>query len=475
MVGIKSYGAYVPYYRLPRSEVANYWHNPALWGPGEIAVRNYDEDTLTMAVEASIDCLAGIDRKLPDAFFLASTTFPYKEKMVSTIGAQALDLRRDTRTADFASSLRAGTTALLTAIDVVKSGTAKNVLVAASDTRETQANGALEVALGNGAAALLVGDDGVIATVEGTYSVSDEFTDVYRGYDDRFLRMWEDRFMREQGYLRVIPEVLGGLMQKYSLAPKDISKVAFYGPDARTHGAIARALRIAPEQVQEPLLTNVGNTGTALPLMQLVAALEESKPGDRIVVVGYGNGADAILLKVTDEITKLGQRRGVKVNVASKKQISGYDKYLTWRELVPQFPMSRPEQQPTSVSAMWRERQINLSLYGSKCQVCGSQFYPPQRVCVKCHSKDKYDFVRVSDKGGKVASFTNDFLALCPDPPATVVYVDIEGGGRFNFDMTDRDPDEVKVGMPVEFTFRRLYYDRGINNYWWKARPVRGG
>jgi 3-hydroxy-3-methylglutaryl CoA synthase len=428
-----------------------------------------------MAVEASIDCLAGVDRKLVDGFFLASTSLPYKEKMVSTIGAQTLDLRRDTRTADFASSLRAGTTALLSAMDAVNAGSRKNVLVAAADTRETQANGPLEVTLGDGGAALMVGDNGVIATIEGTYSISDEFTDLYRGYNDHFLRAWEDRFMREEGYERVIPEAVKGLLEKCNLTAKDIAKAAYYGPDARVHGRIGRLCGLTPEQVQDPLFMNVGNTGTAVPLMALVGALEEAKPGDKILVVGYGNGADAILLKVTDEITKVGARRGVKGYLSSKRQIPGYDRYLIWRDLTPQAPQPRPEISPTSASAMWREAKQNLSLYGSKCKVCGSQFYPPQRICVKCHSKDEYDFVRISDKKATVFSFTNDFLALSLDPPTTVCYVDIDGGGRYNFDMTDRDPNEVKVGMPVEFTFRRLYYDRGISNYWWKIRPMRGG
>ena len=295
---------------------------------------------------------------------------------------QALDLRRDIRTADFASSLRAGTTALLSAIDAVNAGSMKGVLVAAADSRETEANGPFEVAFGDGAAALMVGDTGVIATVEGTYSISDEFTDMYRGYDDRFVRSWEDRFMREEGYERVIPEAIKGLLKKYNLTAKDITKAAYYSPDARLHGRLAKACGFAPEQIQDPLLMNVGNTGTALPLMILVGALEEAKPGDRILALGYGNGADVILLKVTDEITKLGKRRGIKGSLASKRQISGYDRYLIWRELVPQFPMARPEISPTSASAMWREAKQNISLCGSKCKVCGSQFYPPQRVCV---------------------------------------------------------------------------------------------
>lgn len=476
MVGITSYGAYIPFNRMPRSMVSQAWDNPALMGPGELAIKNYDEDCLTMAAEASIDCLKGLDRSKVDGFYLATTNFPYKEKLVSTIGAQTLDLRTDIRTADFANSLRVGVSALLAAMDAVNAGSMKNVLVAASDSRPTQVNGDLEVTFGDGAAALLLGDTDIAATIEGTHSISHEFTDFWRGYTDTFVRAWEDRFNLDEGYRKVLPEAVKAMLDKYSLTIKDITKVCYYGPNARRHREAARALGVAPEQVQDGLLESVGNTGTALPLMMLVAALEEAKPGDRILVVGYGNGCDLVLLKVTEQIEKIKEGRlGIKGHLASKRQIPSYQKYLIWRELVPVSPAARPEILPTSVSAMYRERQMNIALYGGKCKVCGSQTYPLQRVCVMCRAKDNFEPIRLSDKKATIFTFTNDYLALSADPPATVTYVDIEGGGRADFDMTDRVPEEVKVGMPVEFTFRKLYYDRGVNNYWWKVRPIRGG
>ena len=118
---------------------------------------------------------------------------------------------------------------------------------------------------------------------------------------------------------------------------------------------------------------------------------------------------------------------------------------------------------------------MNLSLYGSKCKSCGYQQYPPQRICVMCHVKDNSEPVRISDKKGTVFTFTTDYLALANDPPITTSYINIEGGGRAQFEMTDREAEQVAVDMPVEFTFRRLNYNRGINNYWWKIRPPRGG
>jgi len=80
---------------------------------------------------------------------------------------------------------------------------------------------------------------------------------------------------------------------------------------------------------------------------------------------------------------------------------------------------------------------------------------------------------RFSDKAATLCTFTHDNLATCIDPPATVSVVDFEGGGRGVFDMTDRDPNEVKADMPVEMTFRRLQYSKGMYIYHWKSKPVR--
>ncbi len=150
MVGIVSYGAYIPLRRLTT-------------GPQtEKAVANWDEDSLTMAVAAGIDCLNGIDRKSIDGLYFATTTPPYGEKLTATTAAWALDLRHDILTADITDSLRAGTGALKMAADAVGADSAKNILVAASDLR--LGGGGLDSGFGDGAAAFIIGDKNVIAT-----------------------------------------------------------------------------------------------------------------------------------------------------------------------------------------------------------------------------------------------------------------------------------------------------------------------
>jgi hydroxymethylglutaryl-CoA synthase len=231
-------------------------------------------------------------------------------------------------------------------------------------------------------------------------------------------------------------------------------------------------------QVQDPLLGLVGNTGTAMPLMMLVAALEQAKPGELILLAGYGDGADAYLLKVTEEIKKLKQCLGVKGHLTRKKMLSSYDKYLTFQNLVP-FEEARLQRPPMpSATVLWRRRKEVLSLYGVKCKSCGTTQYPPQRVCVQCQAKDNFDEYVFADKQGLIFTFCLDYVTSPSlDPPTAYCWVDFDGGARIVCPMTDFVIDEIKVGMPVQMTFRKFPEKAaelaGISNYFWKCTPVR--
>lgn len=477
MAGIVSYGAYIPYYRLPRSVISKAWGQSGT--RGEIAVANYDEDPISMSVAAGMDCLKGIDPKTVDALFLATTSAPYKERQNSTIAATALDLRRETRNADFTNCLRAGTTAMLSALDAANAGSVKSIMVTAADMRLGAPSGENELNFGNGAAAFLLGNERVIAEIEGSYTISEDMADTWRAHDDIFVRNWEERFGREEGYSKIPVEAMTGVMKKCSLTPKDFAKACFYGSNSRAHRALGRSMGFTPEQIQEPLLDTVGNTGAALPLMILVAALEEAKADDRLLVCSWGNGCDAIVLKVTEEIKKIGDRRGIKRHLEIKRTLDNYEKLLRWRGTVPMELATRPAKAPTSMSSLWREHRVALPLYGFKCKKCGTaQLFMDfastrARVCLECFAKDEFEPYRFANKKGKVASFSHDYLALSQDPPNTLTVVDFDGGGRGSFEMTDRDPEECQVGMEVEMTFRKIFFDKGVHNYFWKCKPAR--
>jgi 3-hydroxy-3-methylglutaryl CoA synthase len=459
-------------YRLDRSEIQKAWRSP-FPVPGEKAVANYDEDSLTMAFAAGRDCLRGIDRQEVDGVFSASVSPPYKDKQSSTTIAGAMGLRRDILAVDFAGSLRAGTIALRAAIDAVKAGSAKNILVTASDLRLTGANSLNEMFFGDGAGALLISSDAVAAEYVGGYTVSEDFFDQWRSDKDAFVRTYEERFIREGGYTRIVPEAMNGALDRCGLKVQDIAKVACYTDDPRHLNAAAKTMSFDPGQIQDTMFMSVGNAGNAIPLMVLVSALEDSKAGDNVMVCGYGDGCDSLIFKVKDQIEKVRDRGGIKRHLESKRVMANYQQYVLWRGLMYMEPQSRPDRPDISHHALLRDREWGLPLNGCKCTNCGTPQYPVQRVCQVCQAVDQYEPYSFADKKGKLTSFSHDNLAITEVPPITVCIVDFDGGGRISCNMTDREPDETTGGQDVEMTFRWMHYRGGIHSYWWKCKPVR--
>ena len=467
MVGITNYGVYVPQYRLGRDVIAK------AWGPryvsGERAVANHDEDTLTMATEATLNCLLGFDPRNVEGLVFASTTSPYAEKQASTLVATAADIPTKIYTADYLSSLRAGMAGLRGAMDAVKGGSAKNILVVAADTRRGEPGSDSEQLSGDGAAALLMGETGVVASIEGVFSLSEEFMDSWRRQDEGFVRKGDAAFVQTYGYSRMVPDCILGILKRYEMKMSDIAHFAIPAPDPRIYARLVKTLNLpVGSYPEDPLLTTVGDTGAAAPLLLLAAVLEKARSGERILLCGYGAGnADAFILRVTPEIEGLKERRGVAYFQASKKPLSNYEKFLSFQNTL----RSEPQEPYSSWSLLWKEIKQNLQLYGTRCKKCGTFAYPRRRVCLKCSAKDEYEDKKLPRKG-RIYTLAKDYLFPNPDPPTVMVVVDMEGGGRFYGQMTDCDPARVKIGTPVELTFRKFHQGGGFYNYFWKLRPT---
>lgn len=435
---------------------------------------NFDEDSVSMAVAAAIDCLNGREREEIDGLLFATTTPPYAEKQCASIIATALDLRRDIFTADITDVLRAGTTALKSALDSVAAGSAKNVLVVASDNRQGAPKGEAERNSGDGAVAFIISEDAVIAEQAGSYTITENMMDTWRSAGDQFVRSWEDRFAIEEGLERIMGEAVSGFMEKEGVSVKDVAKLALYSPDARRHGQLARHLGFQPEQVQDPLFGRMGNTGAAFPLMLLAGALEDGSPGQLLLTVAYGDGSDVLGFRTTSKIGERGHGLGVSGFLDSGQVLGSYETYAKWRNVwLTDSSSRRPDPQSPSVTALWRESDQNIKFHGGVCNQCGYVQYPPQRVCVECQSRDDSTPIRLSDKLGTVFTYSLDYLAGTVDTPLAVVVVDFEPGGRVLCMMTDREVGEVQIGMPVQMSFRKLRVVNGIHNYYWKAVPLR--
>ena len=467
MAGIAGFGAYVPRFRLGPSTEG--WDSR-----GRRSVANFDEDSVTMAVAAGLDCLADRDRQQVDGLLFATTTPPYAEKGCASIIATALDLRRDIFTADITDMLRAGTTALRQALDSVSAGSAGQVLVIASDNRQGAPKGDAERNSGDGAAAFLVSSEEVVAELEGWYSISENMMDVWRSAGDQFVRSWEDRFAIEEGLERILGDAIAGFMERQGIAARDVSRLALYAPDGRRHAQLARQMGFAPEQVQDALFGQLGNTGAAFVPMLLVAALERAAPGQLIVAASYGDGSDVLGFRTTALAGNSPSGPALSGHLESGAGLDSYETYARWRDVwVTDAASRRPQPPSPSVSALWREGDRNIRFYGATCNQCGFVQYPPQRVCVQCQCRDDSTPVRLSDRAGRVFTYSLDYLAGTTDTPLVVTVVDFEGGGRALCMMTDREIDEVRIDMPVEMSFRKLRVVNGIHNYYWKAVPQR--
>lgn len=480
MIGVTAYGAYIPKLRLNRMNIvqAMGWFAPAIMAvaQGERSACNWDEDALSMCVESSRDCLTGINKRAVDALYLASTTLPYADRQNAGIVSTALNLREDIVTADFTSSLKSSTTAILAALDALRAGTRKQVLVTASDRRETKAAYFYEMWFGDGAASLLLGDENVIAEFKGSYSVSADFVDHYRGVGKKFDYMWEERWVRDEGYAKLIPKAVGGLLDRCGLSMNDVAKVVYPCFIKTEHAAIAKRLGITPERVQDNMHEVCGETGAAHPLVMFVKALEEASPGDKIVLASFGQGCDALLFEITDDISKLPPRRGVTGSLAHRRDIDNYLKFAKFRDLIAVEMGIRGEAGgQTAMSTLWRKRKMILGLVGSKCTRCGYPHFPPQEICVnpQCgamHEMEDYEF---ADKTAKVIMFTEDMLAVSVEPPAIYGLIQFDGGGRMMADFTDCAPGTIKVGQSMRMSFRKRWEDRerGYHGYFWKAVP----
>ena len=480
MVGIVSYGGYIPRLRLNRMAVvkAMGWFAPNLFGAskGERSMCNWDEDSLTMAVAASQDCLVGVDKSKIDAIYMASTMMPFADRDNAGILKAALNLKDNITSADFATSMKSGTTALITAMESVKGGEKHQILVAGSDNRRSKSASVQEMRFGDGAASLVVGDDNVIAEFMGSYSLSYDFVDHFRGPNTKYDYNWEERWVRDEGYTKIYPEAIRGLLKKVDVNIGDISKLIYPCLIGRAHATIAMMVDAIPEQLVDNMNEETGECGTAHPFVMLARELEQAKPGDKILVAGYGQGADVMLFQATENINKMQSRPGISGYLSQKKVEETYTKWLQFNELIETEMGARAEiDNRTALSTLWRNRKLILGFVGGRCKECGTPQIPSDRVCVKpdCNAIDSQEEYEFANQPAKVLTFTGDNLAASLDPPQIYGMIQFDNGGRMMMDFSDCTLDDVEVGVPMKPSFRKKYMDqkRGFTGYFWKAVP----
>jgi hydroxymethylglutaryl-CoA synthase len=307
-VGIVGYGAYIPRYRLPASEVARIWKG----GEGGIPIREkavagLDEDVITMSVEAARNALARaqIDPAQIRAVWVGSESHPYAVKPTSTIVAEAIGATPNTQAADWEFACKAGTEAVQAAIGMVGSGMARYTLAIGMDTAQGRPGDALEYTAGAGGAAFILGPAAEsLAEIEGTYSYSTDTPDFWRRADEKYPEHGE-RFTGEPAYFKHISAAARQLMESLGAQPTDFRYAVFHQPNTKFPQRVAKELGFTDEQIEAGLLVpRIGNVYAGSALVGLTAIFDQASEGDRILLVSYGSGAgsDAMSLNVTGRL-----------------------------------------------------------------------------------------------------------------------------------------------------------------------------
>nr|MDP2190085.1 3-oxoacyl-[acyl-carrier-protein] synthase III C-terminal domain-containing protein [Rhodoferax sp.] len=480
MIGIVSYGTHVPRLRLNRKSMAaaNAWMDPSLLahGKGERAMANWDEDSVTMAVEAARDCLAEQDRGSIQALYFASTSLPFGDRQNAGIVAAALNLSEQLATLDVTASQKAGTSGLLAALNTAKA-MGENVLFAAADKRRTKSASVQEMQFGDGAAALLLGSGEVVAEFLGGHSASVDFVDHYRGKDQPFDYGWEERWIRDEGIGKIVPPVITRALEKAGVSPEQVDHFVMPCVYAGVAASVARKVGLLPQSVRDNLAAVCGETGTAHAIVMLVDALQDATPGQLLLVCGFGQGCDALVFRATERLAALPRRVGVKGSLARRKEETNYLKFLTFNRLITQERGLRAEYNPqTALSVLYRRRRMILGLMGGICPKCNTPQFPKEGVCVnpECKAVGSQEDYPFADQPTRVASWSADTLTYSMDPPAHYGMIQFDGGGCFMADFTDCDVGGVEVGMPMRMVFRVMGVDemRGMTRYFWKAAPI---
>jgi len=339
--GIIGYGAYVPQWRIKSTNIAKVWgSDPDRLKAflDEKSVPGQDEDTATMAVEASMRALAvaRIDPILIGAVYVGSESHPYVIKPTASIVAEAIGATPEMTGADLEFACKAGTAGIQICMAMVESGKINYGLAIGSDTAQGRPGDELEYTAAAGAGAYLIGKENIIAEIEDTYSYTTDTPDFWRREGEDFPRHG-GRFTGEPAYFKHVLSATNGLLKKTGRTVKDFDYFVFHQPNAKFPLTAAKMLGIPAEKVARGLLVQmIGNTYSAATLLGLARVLDVASPGERILATSFGSGAgsDSFSIKVTNKILKMRKKENAVDDMIKVKRYLEYADYIKFRRKI---------------------------------------------------------------------------------------------------------------------------------------------
>ncbi len=476
--GITGYGGYVPRLRMQRAAIAaaHRWMAPGnvAGAKGQRAFCSWDEDSVTMGVEAARDALGERDRTGIASLTFASTRTPFSDLQSASIVASGLDLTRTTRTLDVGQSQRAGVAGLLGQLRAADGP----ALFVASDHPSGKPASTQELGYGAGAAAFTLGNDKVIAELVGSASSFNMFVDHFRAANGKHDYYWEERWIRDEGLAKIVPKTVAEALANAGASASEVKHFIAAYPLKGAGAMLAKRCGMAPEAVTGHLDEQCGYAGAAHACLMLAHALERAQPGELLVVVGFGQGTDVLVLRATSEIRGFKPKRGVSGALADAIVDDAYLRMLSYDKGIElEWGMRGEKAVKTAFSEQHRAADQLYGFVGGKCRQCGTVQFPRLAYCVSegCGaSASDSDPLHLCDVPAQVFTVTADWLSYHPAPPLNVGFVQFDNGARLLMEIVDVGPAGLDVGTPLRMSFRIKDIDttRGYPRYFWKATPV---
>lgn len=464
--GIVAMGGYLPLLRLDRKAAAKElaWTGLGMTRSGLRTVADWDEDALTMAVEAA----RGLVAAPPLATLrFASTSAFFTDRSQAAIMLDALALAPATRTVDHANTRRAGTTALLDALLG-----SRNELVAAADKRDAQVGSAAHLGQGDGAAAVLTGDDAA-AHLLGHACLTQDLVDRYTSREHPTPYVYEERFIRDIAVADMLVPTIRAACVAAGIDPGRIAHAACAEPVGNCWKAVTRALKMTAPNHCEALAAQAGDLGAAHSLYGLGLAFAAAKAGDLVLLVGFGSGVDALVFEMTAPVPGAAAMAAA---LAEGERITSFTRFLSLTGAIGlDWGMRAEFEQKVQATVLDRIGRDMIGFIGGRDSTGNVQFpkstYP---VNPALDEPEVMTDVRLADEPATIVTVTADRLNFSPDPPFDFGLVQFENGARVLMEMVNRPAGGFKVGDAVRMRLRIKSQNArlGFRSYFWKAGPT---
>lgn len=462
---IVAVGGYLPLLRLDRAQAAKSLRHFGLGGrqAGYRAVGGWDEDAFTFAAEAS----RALVESPPSKIAFASTSAPFTDRSHAALLVDALALPRATRTADSAGTRRCAVSALL---DALLGG--EDSVVAAGERRPARAGSPSHLAYGDGGSAVRTGTDGA-ARLVGWASIAHDLLDSYasRGHETAYPS--EERFVRDVATAAVIVPAIAEACATAGISPAEINAAAVHEPLGGMWKDIARKAGITAPNHASTLAERAGDLGAAHALFALGLALESARPGDLVLLAGFGSGCDALVFRVDARVPGAASVRDA---LGSGEATADYVRFLALTgNLDLDFGVRSEFEQKAQATVLERYGRDTIGFIGGRDSAGNVQF-PKTPIPVRpgAGGREALEDVRLADLPAKVASVTADRLNFTPDPPFWFGLVQFDNGARILMEFTDASGPGFAVGDALGMRLRIKSIDkrRGMRTYFWKGAPL---